>query len=197
MTAFEAKDSENLKFPAKNIAWVVTFIYLLTTLVFMLNVGWTDPSLPEFFNQGLVSLSDGPASAVSTNATGPPQVLRSDSAPVIATIHAGLEFLPGFLTACFIYSALSTANTGLYVASRCPFGLTREIRTERDSGWFIRAIARLSTVESRTRSPWWALLASVLVLFWLPFQHLNSAHNKQEVCNRIKLRSHRLRHECC
>lgn len=186
MTAFEAKDSENLKFPAKNITWVVTFIYILTTLVFMLNVRWTDPSLPEFLNQGLVSLSD---STVSTNATDP-QVLRGDSAPVIATIQAGLGSLPGFLTACFIYSTLSTANTGLYVASRSLFGLTREIRTERDSGWFIRAIARLSTVESRTRSPWWALLSSVLVLFWLPFQHLNSAYNKHEVCNFNKFRTH-------
>lgn len=130
-----------------------------------------------------------PVSTVSTNATGPPQVLRSASAPVIATIQAGLGF-PGFLTACFIYSTLSTANTGLYVASRSLFGLTREIRTERDSGWVLRAIARLSTVESRTRSPWWALLSSVLVLFWLPFQHINSAYNKQEVCNCIKFRHH-------
>ena len=181
MTAFEAKDSENLKFPAKSIAWVVTVIYLLTTLVFMLNVPWTDPSLPEFFNQGLVGLSEGPASSKSTEHTGSTQVLRSNSAPVLATIKAGLKVLPGFITGCFIYSTLSTANTGLYVASRALFGLTREIRMERDSGWIIRAIARLSTVESKTRSPWWALLLSVLVLCWLPFQRMNSADEKLQV----------------
>ena len=181
MTAFEAKDSENLKFPAKNITWVVTVIYTVTTLVFMVNVKWTNPSLPEYFNQGLVSLSDSLGLSRLANAAGIPAVPRSDSAPVIATAQAGYGFLPGFLTACFIYSALSTANTGLFVASRALFGLTRDIRIERDSEWFIRAIARLSTVESKTRSPWWALLLSVLVLFWLPFQRINSSHNKQEV----------------
>ena len=148
----------------------------------MVNVDWTNPNLPEYFNQGLVSLSNSLDPSTSANAPGVTKGLRSDSTPVIAAIVAGLGSLPGFLTACFIYSALSTANTGLFVASRGLFGLTRDIRTERDSGWFIRAIARLSTVESRTRSPWWALCLSVLVLCWLPFQRMNSSCSKQEVC---------------
>ena len=185
MTAFEAKDSENLKFPAKNITWVVTAIYIITTVVFVVNVEWTNPNLPEYFNQGLVSLSNRLGTTKPTNAPGTTGESRSDSAPVIATTGAGLRFLSEFLTACFIYSSLSTANTGLFVASRALFGLTRGIRTERDSGWFIRAIARLSSVESRTRSPWWALLLSVLVLCWLPFQRINSDYNKQEVSTRI------------
>ena len=183
MTAFEAIDSENLKFPAKNITWVVTAIYILTTLVFVVNVDWKHSSLPEFFNQGLVSLSSTPPSPNSANEPGTQQGPKSDLAPVIATIEAGLSYLPGFLTASFIYSALSTANTGLYVASRALFGLTREIRIEKDSGRFIRAIAKLSTVESRTHSPWWALLLSILILCWLPFQRVNSSYNKHEVCN--------------
>ena len=187
MTAFESKDSENLKFLAKNIAWVVTVIYIITTTLFMVNVEWDNPNLPEYFNQGLVSFSDSLGLSRSENATGAPRASRSDSAPVIATARAGFRFLPGFLTACFIYSALSTANTGLFVASRAMFGLARDFRTERDSEWFIRAIARLSTVESKTRSPWWALLLSVLLLFWLPFQRINSSYNKQQVCIYIEV----------
>jgi len=183
MTAFEAIDSENLKFPAKNITWVVTTIYILTTLIFVVNVDWKNSSLPKFFNQGLVSLSSTPSSPNSANEPGTQQGSKRDPAPVIATIEAGLDYLPGFLTACFIYSTLSTANTGLYVASRALFGLTRKIRIEKDSGWVIRAIARLSTVESRTRSPWWALLQSILILCWLPFQRVNSSYNKYEVCS--------------
>ena len=192
MTAFEARDSESIKFPAKNITWVVTTIYTLTTLVFMMNVRWTDPSLPEFLNQGQVGLSGGPDLLRFANVPNTVQGSRSNSVPVIAAMNAGLNALPGFVTGAFIYSALSTANTALYVASRAMFGLTREIRKERDSGWFIRAIARLSTVESRTRSPWWALLLSILVLCWLPFQRVNSGYSKQEVCTHINLHLFRI-----
>ncbi|MCJ1469251.1 hypothetical protein MMC07_007884 [Pseudocyphellaria aurata] len=190
MTAFEAQNPTELKYPAKNMAWTITVIYMLTTLVFVLNVGWNDPSLPKFYNQGLADLTGDVISptvvtrtmhesrgntAVALNA------LRTHSAPVIAAIRAQIGILPGIITACFIYSALSAANTALYVASRALFGLTRDIQIERGSGRIIRAIAKMATVESRTQSPWWALLCSVLVLFWLPFVHISGNYTKEEL----------------
>lgn len=183
MTAFEAKKPQEMKFPARNIAWITTAIYILITLSFVLNVKWTDRSLPELYNQDLVSvvsrnLAPHPPPSPSN---GTLDVLWTNSAPIIATIHAGIPFLPGFLTVCFIYSALSAANTALYVASRALFGLTRNISTERDSGLVVRALATLGTVESRTKSPWWAVIISMLLFFWLPFLHLSDGLTKKEV----------------
>lgn len=190
MTAFEAKNPTDLKFPAKNLAWTMTVIYILTTLVFVLNVKWNDARLPSFYNQGLANSTGGLTSrAVVTgsmqdnggNTTVTMQALRTHSAPVIAVINAQINFLPGILNACFIYSDLSAANTALYVASRALFGLTRDIRIEDNSGRIIRAIAKMATVESRTESPWWALLSSGSILFWLPFINLSGGFTKDEV----------------
>lgn len=190
MTAFEAQNPKDLKFPAKNLAWMVTVIYILTTLVFVLNVGWNDSSLPKFYNQGLADLTGNVISPTVITRTmhenrgvtaAALNISRAHSAPVIAVIRAQMSILPGIITACFIYSALSAANTALYVASRALFGLTRDIQIERGSGRIIRAIAKMATVESRTESPWWALLFSGLILFWLPFVHLSGSYTKEEV----------------
>lgn len=161
MTAFEAKNPKDMEFPAK-----------------------------KFFNQGLADLTGGAISPkiitrnVDDSGGNMPlglQVLRTHSAPIIALIRTQVNVLPGIVTACFIYSALSAANTALYVASRALFGLTRGIRTEPGSGLIIRAIAKMATVESRTESPWWALLFSGLILFWLPFVHISGSYSKEEV----------------
>lgn len=182
MTAFEARDPKDLEFPAKNLAWMMTAIYILTTLTFTINVGWTDSSLPKFYNQGLADLAGGGLSPKLVNGTvSELKSLRTHSAPIIAVIRAGISILPGLITGCFIYSALSSANTALYVASRALFGITRDIRVERNSGKLIRAIAKMATVERRTESPWWALLFSIAILFWLPFVHINGSYTKEEV----------------
>jgi len=172
MTAFEARDPPELRFTAKNIALLMTVIYLLTTLVFVFNVSWTDQALPNFYSQELVSI---PASERSGT-------LRSNALPLIALLRAKFDFLPSFLNGCFIYSALSAANTGLYVASRALFGLTRTITVDASSGKLRRGLKRLSAIESRTKSPWPALAGSVVILFWLPFVHLNSGLTHEEVC---------------
>lgn len=190
MTAFEAKNPRDLELPAKNLAWTITVIYILTTLVFVLDVKWDDTRLPSFYNQGLANSTGSVTSpAVITrsmqdnggNTTVTMQALRTHSAPVIAAINAQIHSLPGILNAFFIYSDLSAANTALYVASRALFGLTRDIRIEDNSGRIIRAIAKMATVESRTESPWWALLSSGLILFWLPFINLRGGFTKDEV----------------
>ena len=191
MTAFEAEDPQrNLKFPAKNLTWTMTLLYILTTFIFVLNVKWDDCSLPRFYNQDLAGLAGGAysttgnSSSTPGNGTSPTdncQQLISHSAPVIAIIRANIPSLPGFITVCFIYSALSAANTGLYVASRALYGLTRNIRVERDTHWLVRAIAKPGHVHDNTQSPWWALAISVLILCWLPFVHLNGGSTKEEV----------------
>ena len=182
MTAFEAKlpVSKSLGWPARNVAWIVTSIYVLTTFVFVLNIWWQDKRLPQFYNQGISGLVGGASSSCggannSTDADNAPKF----AAPVIAVNDAGLS--GGVLVACFIYSALSAANTGLYVSSRAIYGLTRDLVTEPRSPLLLKMLASLSKVEPRTQSPWWGITASVLLLCWLPFIHLSSGYTMEEV----------------
>ena len=182
MTAFEATlpVANSLRWPARNIAWIVTSIYLVTTCVFVINVYWRDPKLPQFFNQGISGLVGGATTrcAAEHNTTIAEETPKF-SAAVIAVNDAGLS--GGILIACFIYSTLSAANTGLFTASRAVYGLARDIRIEASSPWWLRMLAAPASVEPRTQSPWWAISISVLLLCWLPFIHLAGGYTLEEV----------------
>jgi yeast amino acid transporter len=189
MTAFEAKIpiSRSLRWPARNIAWIITSIYILTTFVFVLNVNWEDQRLPQFYNQGISGLGSGASNKCmglgfnATQAEEQPEL----AAPVIAVNDAGLS--GGVLVGCFIYSTLSAANTGLFTASRAVYGLTRDIRIEAESPWWLKVLAAPASVEPRTKSPWWAISISILLLCWLPFIHLSSGYTLEEVCSPASL----------
>lgn len=169
MTAFEAKrPAENLRMPARNIAWFVTLIYITTTFMFVLNVKWSNSELPTYYNQGFGALF-----------RSTPKTETSYSAPVLAVTNAGLH--AGAVTACFIYSTVSAANIGLYAASRAMYGLARDTRTEPDSPWWLRAMAVLASLEHDSRAPWWAVTLSVLLLCWLPFIGLPKGVSKGEL----------------
>ena len=171
MTAFEARSpSKDLAMPARNIAWFITLIYIMTTLAFVLNVWWQDPKLPKYYNQSGVAIG-GTVKSEAANSTY--------SAPVIAVMNSNLH--AGAVTACFIYSTISAANIGLYAASRALYGLARDIRANRNSPWWLRAAAAPAALESDTGSPWWAITLSILLLCWLPFIGLPNGVSKTEL----------------
>src|SRR2546430_645233 len=151
MTAFEARSpiKKSLGWPAKNIAWVVTAIYISTTFVFVLNVGWENSELPLYYDQGISGLGSGPTKTcrgTNNNLTNAEQK-PSYAAPIIAANEANLS--GGVLVSFFIYSTLSAANTGLYVASRAAYGLARDIRIQGGSPWWVRMFAAPSLVEPK------------------------------------------------
>jgi len=168
-TAFEARDPDELKLPARNIGWFSTILYVLATGTFVANTSWQDQNLPQLFQQALVTITQPPAADIA--AFDPELYPQTHAAPLIALLRSGLgsRFLPGFLNVCFIYSALSCANTALFVASRQLYGLTQSITVEHRSNMFRRLLAWPGRVESRTKSPWIAIVVSVLFLYWLPF----------------------------
>lgn len=188
VTAFEAVDPNELKQPAKNIAYYIFAIYTLNVLGIALNVEWFNPNLPQDFNQALVDPKTPDLG--HTPIKWPADPSGSTAAPVIAILQSGIPNLPGFVTACIVYSALSAANTCLYVSSRTLYGLTRDLEPDSDSG-FVRFFARFNSITPKTNVPGWALLVSVLSFFWLPFISLGSQVSQGEVCqSRLNSRMH-------
>ena len=84
----------------------------------------------------------------------------------IATWQAGFYNLTGFLNGCLIFSILSSFNSLLYVASRTPYGLKREIPRTTFLG---RMLNNLSIVVPKTGVLAAAPLFSALSFFWPPF----------------------------
>ena len=167
VTAFEAQDLRSLRTPSKMIAYFVFVLYFFCVLSELLNVQWTNSSLPQIYRGG--------TNGATTPGFAAP---RSSAIIIIAALQAGHEKLSGFLTGCMIFSALSNSNTALYVSSRTLYGLTREITsTTWPASWF----SVLGTVVRKTGVPAWALLVSAISFFWLPFLGLDRNYGIQHV----------------
>ncbi|KAH6682673.1 amino acid permease-domain-containing protein [Halenospora varia] len=180
VTAFEARNPSQLKWPAKHIAFIIMAIYLIIIGGFVANIEWFNQSLPEFLSQSLVSIRD--VTLGHDPFDWPVKVdSRSKAAPVIAVMQAGVKVLPGLLNGFIIYSGVSVANTVLYVASRTLYGLTRDL-SHNTSSKIMNFIANLNKVSPTTRIPVWSLVVSLLIFsIWLPFIHLSSSFTQTEM----------------
>lgn len=174
-TAFEARDPDELRWPAATVGWFSTVLYALATGSFVANVWWKDQNLPELFQQSLAVITNHDAKiAFAEFEPGP----DTNAAPLIALYRVGYRFLPMFLNGCFIYSALSCANTALYVASRQLYGMTRTIAVDQRSGIVRRGLHWMSTVHYKTQAPWPAIAISGLLLCWLPFIRIHNGNDE-------------------
>lgn len=186
-TAFEALDPDELRLPAANIGWFSTVLYTLATGSFVANISWQDHNLPKLFQQALTHITD-PAARIELApfALSEPQ---TSAAPLIALYRVGYRFLPSFLNGCFIYSAMSCANTALYVASRQLYGMTRTVTIGNNSGVIRRGLHWMSSVHYKARSPWPAIAISGLLLCWLPFIKIHGGNEKflGDVSQRFRL----------
>jgi amino acid transporter len=182
VTAFEAKSPQkSLRFAAKNLAYLVTALYLISVVAFTLNVEWFNQSLARYFDQNRVDAKTNPSlghtPSIYYDLDSSP--VRSESLPVIAIQQAGMKFLPGFCTACLVYSALSAANSALYIASRTMYGLAQSLDPESRSAP-VRVLSRIGTVTPDTRVPGWALVLSCFFV-WLPFLPLGVGYTRGEL----------------
>lgn len=186
-TAFEALDPDELRLPAANVGWFSTVLYTLATGSFVANISWQDQNLPKLFQQALTTITDPEAAiAFAKFADSAPETHAS---PLIALYRVGWRFLPSFLNGCFIYSALSCANTALYVASRQLYGMTRTITIDYDSGVIRRGLHWMSSVHYKAKTPWPAIAISGLLLCWLPFIRIHDGNDQflQDVSGRFGL----------
>lgn len=162
----EAKAPQDLRFPAKYIAPVISGLYLLLALMFAFDVSWQDPELPRYF--GIKPQSRGNETSEKSKNQSTPKVFTSNSVLIIAVLNSGIPKLPGFLVAALTFINLSAASVALYVASRTIHSLARTIDTTSRS---LQQIAKLRNTNARG-VPGPALIVSALLLgAWLPALH--------------------------
>lgn len=173
MTAFEAKDLPSLRRPSQCIAYFVLAIYLFCVIGEYLNVNWTDKSLPPRY----VNQKPPVERRQSSDLSDIEIKLKSQAVIVIAALRAGHTKMAGLLNGCMIFSALSAANTSLYVASRVLYGMTEKIDRFSKIGF----LQGLGSVWNRTGVPVRALCVSFIAFVWLPFLRLKGGIGVSDV----------------
>lgn len=153
-----------LKFSVTWLPFIATVVYVLAGLVLSVNLSPTDPNLPieSWINSG----------------NGSTTAIHSTSGFVIATYENGQFGLAYTLTVFMIITAILTANTSLYVASRTLFGLTRSADVEKTDPLFVRFLAQFGRTNSHN-VPLRALVASSFFI-WVPLIYFD-AHSSASV----------------
>lgn len=154
--------SISVKFSATWTSFLAAVIYFLGGLLMSLNVPWDDPGLPR------APWLNPPINSTSSSTKG-----QSNSGFVLSANKSGIPGLGSTFTVFLLITALTAANTSLYVASRTLFGLTRELNYGR---WY--SPTTLLAFFGRTNNykvPVRAMFLSCCLL-WVPFLYL-SPHN--------------------
>ncbi|KAL9044577.1 MAG: hypothetical protein Q9214_002298 [Letrouitia sp. 1 TL-2023] len=118
VTAYEARDLRSLRRPSQYIAYFILALYLFCAIGEFLNVEWTNTALPSKYVNAITN---------GTEIQGSSTQIGSGAIIVVAAFETGHKKIAGLLNGCMIFSALSAANSALYVASRVLYGMTRSI----------------------------------------------------------------------
>ena len=152
---------KTVKFSAVFISFVAALLYVIAAVLVTFNIAWNDPNLPRV--SWRVNVKDDTASTHGSTV----------SAFVLVAKDSGIKGLAGTLNVFLMFTALTCANTNLYVSSRTLFSLTRTL--DGQSGpWYTRFLATLGKTNNR-KVPMRALVASCIFV-WVPFLYLSNAH---------------------
>lgn len=171
VTAYEAISITSIKRPSQMIAYFVFAIYLFCILGEYMNIYWEDPALPKNYINPQPRIHQRQTEREEEH-------FKSQAIIVIAALRAGDPKMAGFLNGCMMFSALSAANTSLYIASRVLYGMTRKIEKFSKMKW----LRGLGSVWNRTGVPVRALCASLVAFVWLPFLRLKALVAIEDVC---------------
>ena len=159
MTAYEARDLRSVRIPSQVVAYFILALYLFCAIGEFLNVEWRNLALPsKYINPNTDSMD----AAKDDTQIGVGAII------VVAAFQAGHKRVAGVLNGCLIFSALSAANSSLYVASRILYGMTRDIH-QRSRFAIFRGFG---SVWNKTGVPMRALWISFFGFVWLPFLRL-------------------------
>lgn len=148
-----------VKFSAVYISFFAAAMYVLAGVLVTLNITWNDPKLPR------MSWVNGPSdSGIGSTASAFVLVAEASKVPGLA----------GTLNVFLMFTALTCANTNLYVASRSLFSLTRSLDGGPGAPWYVRILAYFGKTNNR-KVPLRALVASC-IFAWIPFLYLASEH---------------------
>jgi amino acid transporter len=150
---------KTVKFSAVYISFLTGAMYVLAGVLVTLNIEWSDKRLPR------MSWVTGP----SVEARG-----STASAFVLVAEDSKIPGLAGTLNVFLMFTALTCANTNLYVASRSLFALTRSLDGGSRQPWYVHILAYFGKTNNR-KVPLRALIASC-IFAWIPFLYLASDH---------------------
>ncbi|KAI1645506.1 amino acid permease-domain-containing protein [Daldinia loculata] len=144
---------ETVRFPSKWISVFACIAYTLGGILVSLSVDPTDCRLPRVGWLNYDSCETVQSAFV-----------------LVAKVRGNSEIASAF-NAFLVFTALSCANTNLYVASRTLFGLTNQIDGGPDEPWYLNILAWLGRTNSY-RVPIRAMTVSAIAFIWVPFLQL-------------------------
>ncbi|KAL4783295.1 amino acid permease-domain-containing protein [Aspergillus varians] len=152
----------SVRFVATWTSFLVWIIYSIAGCLMTLNVRWDDKNLPRLSWLGSPVQGEDPGE----------KIYKTDSGFVISAALSKIPGLAGIFTALIFTTAVFSANTNLYVASRTLFGLTRRLQ---ESKWsWLAFFGKTNSYQVPTR----AMFLSCCFL-WVPFMYL-SPHNSSD-----------------
>ena len=149
-----------VKFSAIWIPFFAAVLYVLAGTLVTLNIRWDDPRLPRM--------------SWMQETDGNPGVGSTSSAFVLVAEYSGVPGLASTMNLFLMFTALTCANTNLYVASRTLFALTRNIESGPNTPWYDRILAYFGRTNNK-KVPLAAILASC-IFAWIPFLYLATEH---------------------
>lgn len=166
-----------VRFAAVWVPIIAGCIYILGALLVSFDLDWDDANLPRV--SWIVSVSNNTGHLLSGT---------SKSAFIIAGKEAKLPGLADFITVGLVISAITAANTTLYVASRTLFGLTRRVEASGNSPWIRRFFSFLGQTNRR-KVPMRAVVASCCFC-WIPFLYLSEPDGSGTNIGDVKFHPH-------
>ncbi|KAI2601965.1 amino acid permease-domain-containing protein [Hypoxylon sp. NC1633] len=155
---------ETVRFTAKWVSVFTCIVYTLSGILVSLSVSSTDCELPRLDTSSFDCSQPNmtPTIAESKNAT---------SAFVIVPEKHNYPGMASAFNGFLLFTALTCANTNLYVASRTLFGLTNRIDGGSNERWYLNVLAWLGRTNSY-RVPIRAMTVSAFAFIWVPFLQL-------------------------
>ncbi|KAK4444116.1 amino acid permease-domain-containing protein [Podospora aff. communis PSN243] len=154
----------SVKFSAIYISVLATIAYSLSGTLVSLDISRADCDLPR-----LSWLKDQADNCRATE--GEHSDTSTASAFVIIAQQSGTPRLAEVFNVFLIFTALTCANTNLYVASRTLFGLTSRLEGGEGQPWLLRILAWFGRTNHR-KVPMRAMIFSAMAFWWVPFLQL-------------------------
>jgi yeast amino acid transporter len=146
------------------IPFFVTLLYVMAGLHLTINEDWNSDELPRL-SWITSKSSDGENINLGQTHSAFVMVARGSSFPRLVGISSTL----------LMFTALTYANTNLYVASRTVYGLTTTLDGHANQIWYTKVFARLERTNHwrvATRS-----IGASFCFSWIPFLYLWKSHD--------------------
>ncbi|KAJ4112393.1 hypothetical protein NW765_015464 [Fusarium oxysporum] len=154
---------KTLGFTAVFLPIFVAFAYTISGLLVTLSLKRDNCGL-----QRLASVKDKNCTEPDPNERG-----FTYSPFIIAAQDSKIDNLDNVFNAFIVFTALTCANTNLYIASRTLFGVTRNIRSKE----YVPRLLSWFGVTDRNRVPLRAMAISAVAFCWVPFLQRKESFN--------------------